>query len=333
MLRWHRRPGDAPTLGELVEALGGRLVRCRRSHVVATVGPTDTPDALSLAPLWHERAVGDVGSSGAAVLLADAAFAARVADAAAARRIGLWIHPRPRRALRAVLERLFEPREAWDAAEPPRAVDGAAVHPQARLAADVRLAPGAVVGAGAELGAGVRVGPGAVVLHDVTVGPGAVIGPGCVVGAEGFGLDAVHGELAPEPLPHVGRVALGARVRLGANVVVARATLGTTVLGDDSQLDALVQIGHNARIGRGCVICAQVGIGGSTVVGDGVWIGGQAGIADHCRIGRGARLAAQSGVIGDVPADETWGGTPAVPHPQWMRGAAMLARLARGREP
>ncbi|MBN1771529.1 MAG: UDP-3-O-(3-hydroxymyristoyl)glucosamine N-acyltransferase [Deltaproteobacteria bacterium] len=333
MLRWHRRPGDAPTLGELVAALGGRLVHCRRSVVVSTLGATDAPDPVSLAPLWHERSVGDVGACRAAVLLADAAFAARVADTAADRGIGLWIHPRPRRAFRGVLERLFEPRAAWDESEPSRAVGGAWVHPQARLGDGVRLAPGAVIGADAELGDGVHVGAGAAVLHDVTIGPHATLGPGCVVGADGFGLDAAPGELSPEPLPHVGRVVLGARVRLGANVVVARGTLGATSIGDDSQLDALVQIGHNVRIGRGCVICAQVGIGGSSVVGDGVWIGGQAGIADHCRVGDRARLAAQSGVIGDVPADETWGGTPAVPHPQWMRGAAVLARLARGREP
>lgn len=333
MLRWQRRPGDAPTLGELVRTLGGRLVRADPSLVVSTLGATDAPEPVSLAPLWHERAVGDASDSLAGVLLTDAAFAPRVAEATATRGIGLWIHPRPRRALRGVIDRLFAPHDAWDGAEPPRPGGGAWVHPQARLAEGVRLAPGAVIGAGAELAAGVRVGPGAVVLHEVSVGSEAAIGPGCVVGADGFGLDAAPGELAPEPLPHVGRVVLGARVRLGANVVVARGTLGATVVGDDSQLDALVQIGHNVRIGRGCVICAQVGIGGSTVVGDGVWIGGQAGIADHCRVGPRARLAAQSGVIGDVPADETWGGTPAVPHPQWMRGAAELARLARGREP
>lgn len=332
MLRWHRRPGDAPTLGDLAADLGGRLVHCRRSHVVSSLGPTDAPDPVSLAPLWHERSVGDVGACRAAVLLADAALAARVADAAADRGIGLWIHPRPRRALRGVLERLYEPREAWDESEPPRRVGAAWVHPRARLGDGVRLDPGALVGADAVLGDGVRLGPGAAVLHDVEVGAGAVIGPGCVVGAEGFGLDAVPGELSPEPLPHVGTVVLGARVRLGANVVVGRGTLGATSVGDDSQLDALVQIGHNVRIGRGCVICAQVGIGGSTIVGDGVWIGGQAGIADHCRVGSGARIAAQSGVIGDVPANATWGGTPAVPHAQWMRGAAALARLARGRD-
>jgi UDP-3-O-[3-hydroxymyristoyl] glucosamine N-acyltransferase len=168
------------------------------------------------------------------------------------------------------------------------------------------------------------------VAHDVRIGANVSIGPRSVVGADGFGLDAAHGELTPEPLPHVGSVDVGDDVSLGASVVVARGTLGTTSIGRGTKVDAQVQIGHNVRIGRGCVICAQVGLGGSARVGDGVWIGGQAGIADHCRVGDRARLAAQSGVIGDVPADAVFGGTPAVPHATWMRGAAELNRLARG---
>ncbi|MBI5490184.1 MAG: UDP-3-O-(3-hydroxymyristoyl)glucosamine N-acyltransferase [Deltaproteobacteria bacterium] len=325
MLRWLRRPGPAPTLGQLAEALGGRLVACPPSLPLDSLGPIDSPDPVSLAPLWHERAVADVAASAARVLLADAAFAARAADSASARGLGMWIHPRPRRALAGVLERLYESRDPW-AGVPP----GTAVHPEASVHPAASLGPGALVGPGSTVGEGASIGPGAVVLHDVRIGARVSIGPGCVVGADGFGLDATHGDLAPLPLPHVGSVELGDDVSLGALVVVARGTLGPTAIGAGTRIDAHVQVGHNVRIGRGCVICAQVGIGGSTRIGDGVWIGGQAGIADHCRIGARAKLAAQSGVIGDVPADAVFGGTPAVPHATWMRGAAALARLARG---
>jgi len=329
MQRWIRRPGPVPTVGELARTLGGRLVRCPSDLPLESLGPTDAPAPVTLAPLWHERAVSDVAECRARVLLADAAFAARVADEAAGRGIALWIHARPRQALRGVIERLYEGTDPWAGAELIER-NGARVHPAAQVHETVRLGPGALVGAGASLAAGVRVGAGALVLHDVTVAEGASIGPGCVVGAEGFGLDAVHGDLSPAALPHVGTVELGPRVALGALVVVARGTLGPTVIGEGTRVDAHVQVGHNVRIGRGCVISAQVGFGGSTRVGDGVWIGGQAGIADHCRIGDRARLAAQSGVIGDVPADAIWGGTPAVAHARWMRGAATLLRLARG---
>ena len=48
-----------------------------------------------------------------------------------------------------------------------------------------------------------------------------------------------------------------------------------------SNLDNLIQIAHNVKIGKHAVIAAQVGIAGSTVIGDFVKIGGQAGISGH----------------------------------------------------
>ena len=46
------------------------------------------------------------------------------------------------------------------------------------------------------------------------------------------------------------------------------------MIGAGSRLDNLVQIGHNAILGRCCVIVAQAGISGSTVLEDFVRVGG-----------------------------------------------------------
>jgi UDP-3-O-[3-hydroxymyristoyl] glucosamine N-acyltransferase len=89
-----------------------------------------------------------------------------------------------------------------------------------------------------------------------------------------------------------------------------------------------VHVGHNVRIGRLCLLMAQVGIAGSTRIGDGVIFAGQAGIGGHINIGDGARIAGQAGVFGDVPAGESWSGYPARPHKESLRATAALFKIA-----
>jgi UDP-3-O-[3-hydroxymyristoyl] glucosamine N-acyltransferase len=38
------------------------------------------------------------------------------------------------------------------------------------------------------------------------------------------------------------------------------------VIGEGTKIDNLVQVGHNATIGRHCVVVAQTGISGSVVM-------------------------------------------------------------------
>jgi len=92
-----------------------------------------------------------------------------------------------------------------------------------------------------------------------------------------------------------------------------------------------VQIAHNVRIGRHCLIAGQVGISGSSDVGDFVMMGGQVGLADHVTVGAGAMLGAKAGVMTDVPAGGRWVGSPAQPIRDFMKGVAVLRKLARGR--
>jgi UDP-3-O-[3-hydroxymyristoyl] glucosamine N-acyltransferase len=100
------------------------------------------------------------------------------------------------------------------------------------------------------------------------------------------------------------------------------------VVGAGTKIDNLVHIAHNCRIGRLCLIMAQVGIAGSVRVEDGCVLAGQVGVSGHHTIGKGATVAAQAGVFGDIPAGETWSGYPARPHKEALRAQAALFRLA-----
>jgi UDP-3-O-[3-hydroxymyristoyl] glucosamine N-acyltransferase len=150
-----------------------------------------------------------------------------------------------------------------------------------------------------------------------------------VIGEAGFG--AAPGPNGIVDMPQLGRVILQDGVTVGANTTIDRGAYDDTVVGENTKIDNLVQIGHNTVIGRNCVIAGQTGISGSVTVGDGVRMGGGVGIADHLTIGDGAELAARSGHMQDVPAGGRYVGAPAVPVRQFFREVTALRRLAEGR--
>ncbi|MED5422013.1 MAG: UDP-3-O-(3-hydroxymyristoyl)glucosamine N-acyltransferase, partial [Pseudomonadota bacterium] len=142
---------------------------------------------------------------------------------------------------------------------------------------------GAVIGAGAKLGDYVRVEPNATIGENVEIGANTVIGanaslshtlvganvriyPGVRIGQDGFGF-------AIDPAGHVkvpqlGRVIIEDSVEIGANTTIDRGAGPDTVIGQGTWIDNLVQIGHNVKIGRGCIIIAQTGVAGSTILED-----------------------------------------------------------------
>ena len=225
--------------------------------------------------------------------------------------------------------------------------------------------PTAVIGEGAEIGEGCEIGPYAVIEAGAVLGPRCIVGPhthigpncvfgaecrilshvtvthcvagdrvtlnpGCRIGSEGFGF-ATTREGEHVTVPQLGRVLLGDGVEVGANSCIDRGSGNDTVIGAGSRLDDLVMIGHNVRLGRGCVIVAQAGISGSTTLGDFVVVAAQAGISGHLSIGSKARVGAKSGVIDDVPAGMDVFGFPAMPAREGLRVAAAMRKLGRSK--
>ena len=220
-----------------------------------------------------------------------------------------------------------------------------AVDPTARIDSGVHFGPGVIVGPNAEIGEGASIGANTVIGRGVAIGRGCEIGsnvtishayvgdrvlilPGAQIGQPGFGFaSGVHGHMK---IPQIGRVIIQDAVEIGAGTTIDRGALGDTVIGEGTKIDNLVQIGHNTRTGRHCIIVAQTGISGSCELGDFVVLGGQAGVADHARIGDGARIAARGAVApGDLPGGQDYGGVPVRLMKDWRRELAAVAILAK----
>jgi UDP-3-O-[3-hydroxymyristoyl] glucosamine N-acyltransferase len=216
--------------------------------------------------------------------------------------------------------------------------DGADIDPSAQIGPFVVIGAGVHVGAGsridahAVIGDGVRIGANCRIGHHVSVshallGDRVTLLSGARIGQEGFGFAV--GPDGFETVPQLGRVVLEDGVEIGANSTVDRGSSHDTVIGAGSRLDNLVQIGHNARLGRCCIVVSQAGISGSTELGDFVTIAAQAGLIGHIRVGAKARIGAQCGVMSDVEAGADVIGSPAMPFREFFRNVAVLRRLSK----
>lgn len=205
---------------------------------------------------------------------------------------------------------------------------GAVIGAQATIGPRSRIAPLALIERGVRIGADCRIGAHVSVSH-AHIADRVTIYPGARVGQDGFGFATTRaGHVS---VPQLGRVLIEHDVEIGANSTIDRGSAQDTVIGAGTRIDNLVQIGHNVRIGRACVIVAQVGISGSSTLEDFVAVGGQAAMAGHVRIGRGARIGAQAGVISDIEAGATMLGSPAMPVKAFFRQVATLKKLAERR--
>jgi UDP-3-O-[3-hydroxymyristoyl] glucosamine N-acyltransferase len=321
------------TLEELATRVGGRVVgdgsvRIARISTIEEAGG----DALTFAttPAYLSSAL----QSAAAAVLVEA----QLETSAAAK--PLLVVENARHALALLLQSL-RPRRPSGPFRHPSAV----VEPDAKLAADVYLGAhayvgnavaigaGSVVEAGAYLGDGVSIGEAvwirarACVLSGSRIGDRVVLHAGCVIGSDGFGWAFIDGR--SERIPQVGNVVLEDDVEIGANTCVDRAQTGSTRIGAGTKVDNLVQIGHNCRIGKHCVIAALTGLAGSTVIGDYVKVGGQVGFKGHVTVGSRVTIAGKSGIWGDIGDDATVSGSPARDHREDLRLEVMIRKLPK----
>ena len=215
--------------------------------------------------------------------------------------------------------------------------DGAQIDPTAHIGPYCVVGRNAVIGPRVVLqgldfvGDFCRLGEDTQLYPNVTLYPRTQTGArvrihaGAVLGSDGFGYVLDQG--VHRKVPQVGSVLVQDDVEIGANTAIDRGTLGPTVIGKDTKVDNLVQIGHNVIVGEHTIIVSQTGIAGSTKLGNFVTLAGQVGLAGHLKIGDRVTVAAQSGVMNDIPEGQKWLGSPARPDRQMKRSWIALHEL------
>lgn len=307
------------TIAELARLIGATLAPgAPTDRRIGNVAPLCTAGAADLAYLDDEKSLGELAATRAGACLMAPRFAA-----CAPPQLAVLLIEDPYRAFvtaaRALFPGALRPSSMFETSGRAAA---AHVHASARIEAGVTIDPLALIGPRAEIGtgtliaAGAALGPGVCIGRQCAVGAGATImnaligdrvtiGPGARLGQDGSGY--LRDGKGLRKIPHARRVIIQDDVEIGANATIDRGATRDTVIGEGSKIDNLVQIAHDARVGRHCLIAAQTAIAGGATVGDFVTMGGQVGIAENVAIGDGATLDRCSMIGSDVAA----GGRPA----------------------
>ena len=201
------------------------------------------------------------------------------------------------------------------------------IKPMAKIGANTKIYGHVFIGNDTQIGDNCIIYPGVKIYHNCVIGNNCVIHANSVIGSDGFGF-AKNEDGSYKKIPQTGNVIIEDDVEIGSNVVIDRASIGSTIIQKGVKLDNLIQIAHNVSIGERTVMAAQSGVAGSTVIGADCMIGGQVGIVGHLTIADNTMIQAQSGVASNVKEPDTkLYGYPAMEYTAYLKSYALFRKL------
>jgi UDP-3-O-[3-hydroxymyristoyl] glucosamine N-acyltransferase len=314
-----------PTLGSIVDALGGTL-HGKSEQIVQRLAPLQSAGPADLSFLSHPQYAAQLQTTQAACVIVSPALAE-----AAQRRGACIVTDDPY----LYFARLTQ---WWQQHSGGGALSG--VHASAVVHSDAHVDPSASIGPLCVLERGARIGAHTVLKSRVTVGEGCSVGQRCIVhsgvviGADGFGFapDKSKGG-AWEKIAQLGAVRIGNDVEIGANTCIDRGALDDTVIEDGVKLDNLIQIGHNVKIGKHTAMAGCAGVAGSATIGAHCTVGGGAIVLGHLTIVDHVHISAATTVTRSIlQAGNYTGVFPIDDNASWEKNAASLKQLHKLRE-
>ncbi|MFY7899786.1 MAG: UDP-3-O-(3-hydroxymyristoyl)glucosamine N-acyltransferase, partial [Chitinophagaceae bacterium] len=176
--------------------------------------------------------------------------------------------------------------EILDLYAPPSPVFNEPIHKTAVIDATAIIGNNCNIGANCYIGKNVQIGDGCILYPNVSIFDDVVIGknttiwsgsvirerskigsfciihPNVTIGADGFGYRPSPDGKGLLKIPHIGNVVIGNAVEIGASTCIDRGKFSATIVGDGCKIDNLVQIGHNSKMGRCCIMAGSSGLAG-----------------------------------------------------------------------
>ena len=196
---------------------------------------------------------------------------------------------------------------------------------------DLEMGEGTFVHSSVVIGNEVKIGNNCHIFPNVVIGDRTVIGDnviiqsGTVLGGDAFYYRKLNGNF--DRLISVGNVVIENNVEIGNNCTIDRGVTDSTIIGEGSVLDNLIQIGHDKKNKKRCLIASQTGIAGCCIIEDEVTVWGQVGMASGNRVGKGAVLLGKTGVNKDLEGGKTYFGQLAEEFREYIRKEVILKNL------
>ncbi|WP_454783838.1 hypothetical protein [Legionella sp. WA2024007413] len=152
--------------------------------------------------------------------------------------------------------------------------------------------------------------PSVSIPEHVIIGKNVIIHEHCTLGTDGLYVIAdENGDLIT--MPHIGKLIIEDNVEIQACTNISRGFTGDTIIGKGTKIAAHCHIAHEVKIGKNCIICAQVVVCGFVSISDRVWIGPNSCLKELIKIGEHAFIGMSSNVIRDVEPAHVIAGNPA----------------------
>ncbi len=168
------------------------------------------------------------------------------------------------------------------------------IHPNAKLATNVKIDPFTVIHQDVEIGDGTWIGSNVTIMEGARIGRNCRIFPGAVIAA------------IPQDLKFQGEystVEIGDNTTIREFVTINRGTKDKekTVVGKNCLIMAYCHLAHDCIVGDHVIMSNNTQVAGHVVVGDWAILGGMCAIHQFVNIGRHSMLSGGSLVGKDVP--------------------------------